>query len=151
MGEQWSVPPSLNREERVLLYSLDGPDAAIFRGSAPHSVQRFVLALQNVDTRDGRSIELSWEAPGGRSARLFDIDYPEPVKLRPGCVLSVVITLRTEEEAREEAWLHFTVGGPGGGVFRVPLLSVEPQLQLEVRPCAPGWAAQPFQRVKQAP
>ena len=87
-------PPTLTRQERIRDLWLDGPDVALFRGCEPHCVARCRLTFTNVDTREGRTVLLSWGAPGGRAARLFHIDFPQPVRLRPGCKHSVDVTFR---------------------------------------------------------
>ena len=104
----------------------------LFRNVTPGGTFKVRFTLQNVDTKSGRTVDLSWGAPSGRSARLFLIDFPLPVKLRPGNSHSIEVTFKAGVRPREEAWLDFTTQD---GRFRVPLLTMEAQLTREVRAC----------------
>ena len=124
-------PPALTRSERVAVHALDAPDTCLFRNVTPGGTFKVRFTLQNVDTTaSGRTVDLSWGAPTGRSARLFLLDFPLPVKLRPGNSHSIEVTFKAGARYREEAFLDFTTQD---GRFRVPLLTMEAQLTLEVR------------------
>ncbi len=130
MGPPSGPPPTLSRAERAKAFALDAPDVILFRGCSPGGTFKCRFTLLNVDVKAGRTVELSWGAPAGRSARLFHIDYPLPVKLRPGCSHSVDVVFKAGAHYREEAHMDFTTQD---GSFRVPLLTQEAQLTLEVR------------------
>ena len=123
------TPPTLTRAERLRLH-LDAPDVILFRGVQPGGTHKLKFTLQNVDTKTGKTLNLSWAAPQGRSARLFHIDYPLPVKLRPGCAHSVEVVFKAAASHREEAYMDFRTQD---GAFRVPILTQEAQLALQVR------------------
>ena len=123
------TPPTLTRAERLRLH-LDAPDVILFRGVQPGGTFKLRFTLQNVDTMTGKTLHLSWSAPQGRSARLFHIDYPLPVKLRPGCAHTVEVVFKAAASHREEAYMDFSTQD---GAFRVPILTQEAQLSLQVR------------------
>lgn len=124
-----ATPPTLTRAERRQLFQLDAPDVVLFRNVRPGGTSKCNFTVQNVDTT-GRTHTLSWGAPRGRSSRLFHIDYPLPVNLRPGNAHTVEVVFKAAASCREEAWLDFTTDA---GSFRVPLLTQEAQIALEVR------------------
>jgi hypothetical protein len=121
-------PPALSRTERARLFGLDAPDALYFRGWAVGRESRLRLTLQNVRT-DGATVDIRYGAP---NSHLFGINFPEVIRLRPGCSASIDVTFAAASNKREEAHMDFSTDA---GAFRLPLLALEPLSALEVR-CA---------------
>lgn len=130
-------PPALSRLERVAAFGLDGPDALEFRGCTPGCSVTARLGLSNVRS-DGATVAVLHSAP---SSLLFDVDFPVPLRLRPGTSGWVEVTYRAGgggAATAPPAWLDFAVLEGGCGAFRVPLLTLEARLALEARARAEG-------------
>jgi hypothetical protein len=122
-------PPALSRVDRARLFGLDAPDALYFRGWAVGRESRLRLTLQNVRT-DGATVDIRYGAP---NSHLFGINFPEVIRLRPGCSASIDVTFAAASNRREEAHMDFSTDA---GAFRLPLLALEPLSALEVRGAA---------------